>query len=410
MADYKSGMFYGFAFIMGLKVAHITTVDKSLTAFLLNQLFSIRDSGYEVIGISSPGSRVSEIEEAGFRHIPVDMTRNIFTPFQDLKSLWKLYRVIRREQFTIVHTHTPKASFLGQIAAKLAGIPIIVRTVHGFYFHENTRPVSKRIFITLEKIAASCSDVILSQNREDIETAIQKNIAPPEKIKYLGNGIDIHRFDPGRFSSAEITNKRIENGLREGAPVVGFVGRLVAEKGLLELFSAARIIKRKVPNVHFVFIGAVDFEKNDAIRPEKAQEFGLIDFCHFIGWRNDMPDLYAMMDVFTLPSHREGFPRSPMEASAMKIPCVVTDIRGCREVVEHGRNGFLVPLGDVQALADSIINILTNEEVSYQMGESGRRIALNRFDEQLVFNKVKAEYTRLLEEKDLLVPDPEPNC
>jgi glycosyltransferase involved in cell wall biosynthesis len=112
------------------------------------------------------------------------------------------------------------------------------------------------------------------------------------------------------------------------------------------------------------------------------------------------------MDVFVLPSHREGFPRAPMEASAMKVPCVVTDIRGCRETVQHGRNGLLVPLGDVQALADAIIELLTDQEKARRMGEEGRRMALEHFDERLVFEKVKAEYARLLQEKGLPVPEP----
>jgi glycosyltransferase involved in cell wall biosynthesis len=135
--------------------------------------------------------------------------------------------------------------------------------------------------------------------------------------------------------------------------------------------------------------------------PETAQDYGIHDMCRFLGMRQDMPRLYSIMDVFALPSHREGFPRSPMEASAMRVPCIVTNIRGCREVVEHNRNGVLVPLGDVQALAKAIIELLTDREKALKMGEEGRKIAEEKFDERHVFEKVKSEYTRLMREKGL---------
>lgn len=381
----------------------------ALRYLLLNQLRSIQQAGYEVIGISSPGSEVPAIEAVGIRHIPVRMTRNPFAPLKDLKALWQLYHTIRCERFTIVHTHNPKPGFLGQIAAKMAGVPIIVNTLHGFYFHDHMHPALRRFYITLEKIAARCSDAILSQNSEDIDTAIREGICSPDRIKYLGNGIDVRRFNPAALSPEEIARKRLEVGLPVEAPVVGFVGRLVREKGLLELFAAARMVWERVPQVCFLFIGPVDTHKSDALTPDRARDYGVADICHFLGMRQDMPELYALMDVFVLPSHREGFPRAPMEASAMKIPCVVTDIRGCREAVEHGRNGLLVPLGDVQALADAIIELLTDREKAQRMGEEGRRMALERFDERLVFEKVKAEYARLLREKELPVPKPRPS-
>ena len=389
-----------------IRVAHVTTADIGMHYLLLNQLCSIQKTGYEVIGISSPGPEIPFIEAAGIPHIPVEMTRNPFTPFRDLKALWQLYRIFRRERFTIVHTHNPKPGFLGQIAAKMASVPIIVNTLHGFYFHDHMHPALRRFYVTLEKIAARCSDVILSQNREDIDTAICEGICSPEKIKHLGNGIDVQRFNPATLSPQDIAHKRAEVDLPAEAPVVGFVGRLVREKGLLEFFAAARLVREQVPQVSFLIIGPEDSYKADALTPDTAHDYGVADICHFLGMRQDMPELYALMDVFVLPSHREGFPRTPMEASAMKVPCVVTNIRGCREVVEHDRNGLLVPLGDVQGLADAIVELLTDQEKARRMGEEGRRLALERFDERLVFEKVKAEYARLLREKGLPIPEP----
>ncbi|MGE5264359.1 MAG: glycosyltransferase, partial [Acidobacteriota bacterium] len=243
---------------------------------------------------------------------------------------------------------------------------------------------------------------------EDVGTAVRERICRPEKIKHLGNGIDLRRFDPDRISQAEIAAKRAEVGLPK-APIVGFVGRLVAEKGLLELFAAAQQVRAQIPSVHFVFVGPVD-EKPDALSPDTAREYGIADVCHFLGMRRDMPELYALMDVFVLPSHREGFPRAPMEAAAMRVPCVVTDIRGCRETVEQGRNGLLVPLGNTGALADAIIQLLEDRERARRMGEEGRRMAAEHFDERVVFEKVKAEYARLLTAKGISTPTPQIGC
>ncbi|MBI1299302.1 glycosyltransferase [bacterium] len=386
------------------KVAHITTIDLSLRYLLLNQLKSIEQADYEVVGISTPGPDVPSLTAAGIRHIPVKMTRN-FTPFADLTALGKLVRVLRQERPTIVHTHNPKPGLLGQLAARMAGVPIVINTLHGFYFHDHMPPRRRRFYITTEKIAARCSDIILSQNSEDIQTAIAEGICRPEQIKQLGNGIDVRRFDRGQLNAAKLAEKRLHLGIPKDARLVGFVGRLVAEKGLPELLEAARIVHSQMPTTRFLIVGPIDREKPDALTPEIAAQYGLSHACIFTGIRQDMPDLYALMDLFVLPSHREGFPRSPMEASSMGVPCVVTDIRGCREAVTHGENGLLTPLGDVQSLADAMLTILRNPELAAKMSAAGRQMALARFDERHVFARVKAEYSRLLQAKGIAVPE-----
>jgi glycosyltransferase involved in cell wall biosynthesis len=384
----------------GAKIAHITTIDLSLRYLLLNQLRSIRQEGYEVVGISAPGPEVSQLEAAGIGHIAVPMSRNL-TPLADLVALWRLYGVLRRERFTIVHTHTAKAEFLGQIAARLAGVPIAVNTFRGVYHHQNMHPLGRRVFVTLARVAARCADLLLAQSSEHLEMALREGICPPDKIKLLGNGIDVQRFQRSTLSPDVLAAKRQELALPDEAPVVGFVGRLVAEKGILELLQAARIVRQRLPAVHLLIVGPRDGDKGDALTPAIAHEYGLAAACTFTGMRQDLPELYALMDLFVLPSHRESFPRAPMEAAAMGVPCIVTDVPGCRETMEHGRSGLLVPLGDVQALASAMLDLLSDRHKAQRMGREGRRLALERFDEHLVFDKVKAEYARLLREKGL---------
>ncbi len=389
-----------------LKVAHICTVDISLRYMLLNQMLNIREAGYHVSGISAPGPEIEAVRAAGVPYFPVPLTRN-FTPAADLKALWQLYRILRRERFTIVHTHTPKAGLLGQLAARMAGVPVVVNTVHGFYFHERMRPFWRRFYISMEQVAALCSDLILSQNREDIETAVRERICRAEKIKYLGNGFDIRAFEQAAVDAGTLNRKREELGIPPGARVAGFVGRLVAEKGILELLEAGRSLVQRCPDLRLLIVGPLDNDKPDALTPEIARQYGLEQVCIFTGRRDDMPELYALMDVLVLPSHREGFPRTPMEASLMGVPSVVTDVRGCREAVEHGRNGLVAPFGDVPALAQAILAVLEDGELARRLGETGRQMARERFDERCVFQTVKNEYARLLGQKGLRAPQTE---
>lgn len=377
------------------RVAHVTTVDLSLRYLLLNQLERIRSEGYDVVGVSAAGPDVAEVEARGIPHFAVPMTRR-FTPLADLRALIALTRLMRRERFDVVHTHTPKAGLLGQLAARISGVPVVVNTLHGFYFHEGTKPVPRRFYIWMERIAAKCSDTILSQNKEDMTTAVAEGIAAPELLKWLGNGIDVARFDRRRLSDSKLRALRRDVGLDEGVPVVGFVGRLVEEKGILDLLEAGKKVSAEVPNVHFLIVGPYDEEKPDALRPEVAERYGVADRCRFLGMRHDMPELYALMDVLVLPSYREGFPRAPMEAAAMGVPAVVTDIRGCREAVQHGENGLLFPTGDVDALAAALIELLRDGDRRARMGVTGRAMAEDRFDEQKVFDRVLREYERLL--------------
>jgi glycosyltransferase involved in cell wall biosynthesis len=382
-----------------VKVAHVSTVDLVLR-MILNQLRSIRSAGYEVVGISVSGSQVAGLESAGIRHVSVPMKRDL-SPLRDLSSLWHLYWAIRRENFTIVHTHTPKAGLLGQMAARMAGVPIVVNTVHGFYFHEHMHPNARRFYITMEKIAARCSNLILSQNAEDIQTAICEHICPPQKLRFLGNGIDLQCFDPERVAATDESRCRQELGIAPDAPVVGFVGRLAGRrKGFLDFLAASRLIATKRPDVRFLIAGDTDHGKPDAVEPSAAADYGIADRCVFLGYRTneELPLFYKLMNVLVLPSLFEGVPRVVMEASAMGTPSVATDVKGNREAVEHNRNGLLVRFGDVQALAAAVLRILSEPAMARRMSNEARRIAIERFDERVVCAKIKSEYARLLNE------------
>lgn len=389
-----------------MKIAHVTTVAASLEALLLNQMRSLKTAGYDVTGISTADRHVAAVEAAGVRHLPVPMSRN-FTPLSDLVSLWRLYWLMRRERFTIIHTHTPKAGLLGQLAARMAGVPIVVNTVHGFYFHDNMRPRARRFYIAMEKIAARCSDAILSQNAEDIQTALREGICRKEKIHFLGNGIDLTLFDPTRIPAEEALACRKKLGIPADAPVVGFVGRLAARrKGFLDFLAAGKDLAAKRSDVRFLIAGDADRGKPDAVEPSAAADYGIADRCVFLGHRagSELPQYYKIMDVLVLPSLFEGVPRVIMEASAMGVPSVASDVKGNREAVVHGENGLLVPLGDVDALAAAILRILNEPDTARRFRTGGLRIAAERFDERIVFERVRSAYARMMREKGLPLP------
>lgn len=382
------------------KVVHMTTVDMSVRHLLLNQLLALRAAGFEVGAVSADGLDLDPVRAAGVPHWPVSFTRRM-TPLQDLRAAWQIWRLCRRERFIIVHTHQVKAALFGQMAARLAGVPIVINTVHGFYFHEHTPPLKRRAWLLLERFCALFSDVLLSQNREDISTAVESGICPARKIEHLGNGIDVRRFDRAAVPADRLARLRAELGLSAGTPVVGFVGRLVAEKGLVEFFEAIASLRPAHPNLRVLLVGPIDHDMADSLGPDAAARAGIADITVFAGYRGDMPDLYALMTLLVLPSHREGLPRAPMEASSMGVPTVATAIRGCREVVRPGENGYLVPVRDPAALAEAIDRILRDPPLAARLGARAREIALAEFDEQIVFGRVAAAYRRLLKAKGL---------
>lgn len=384
-----------------VKVAHITTISSSLKQLLLNQMRSMQQAGYEVLGVSAPGSEVAALEAVGIRHRAVTMTRT-HTPLADLTALGKLCQILRQESCTIVHTHTPKAGLLGQLAARMAGVPVVLNTLHGFYFHEHMPRHQQLFYIWMEKIAARCSDVILSQNMEDLQTALKEGICTQEQIKHLGNGIDLRQFNPAQVSNERLQQTRAQLGIPVDAPVVGFVGRLAARrKGFLDFLAAGQQLVQKVPNVRFLIVGRSDPGKADAVQPQAAEAYGIAEHCLFLGRRpnEELPVLYRLMQVLVLPSLFEGIPRVVMEAAAMGVPAVVTDVKGNREAVEHNRNGLRVPLGDVSALTDAVVALLQDLTRARRMGEAGYQMAHERFDERRVFDVILTQYAHLLQKK-----------
>jgi len=244
----------------------------------------------------------------------------------------------------------------------------------------------KRVIVyTLEWVASRFSDVELIQSPEDFELLWQRRIMPRSKLQLLGNGVDLERFRPNPELREQV---REELGLTEGQVAVGLVARLVEEKGVLELIaSAERLDDRFV----VLIIGPKDHEKSDAVSDDLLSR-AEADGVRFLGMRKDVDRLYQGLDVFVLPSHREGFPRAAMEAAASGLPVIATDIRGCRQVVDHGVNGFLFPVRDVDALTAAIVRVGADAGMRSEMSRASVELARAQFDERKIVNRVMGAY------------------
>jgi glycosyltransferase involved in cell wall biosynthesis len=385
-----------------IKVVHVVNLDVSLKVHYGNYMKYLKDQGYSVSAITHPGSWLKQdttIYDSIFVKI-IEFPPRI-SPFNDLQTLWKLVKYFRKEQFDIVHTHTVKPGLLGRLAAKLSNVPVIIHTIHGFYSYEGMSPAQNFIFDVIERVGAACSDLLLSQNRQDIETAINKKICSPQKIHFLGNGINLQRFNPENISTGNVSTLRQSLGISPEEAVIGFIGRLVLEKGIIEFFEAAKILKTKGVKARYLVIGTPQKTKSSSVYPEEIlKDYGLSDDVMLLGYREDIPELYALMDILAFPSHgREGVPRVVMESAAFGLPVVATKVRGANEAVKDKVTGILVPPRNGAALADGILTLLENPSMAAAIGANARLHAAKQFNERRFFHRTDIEYRLLIKSK-----------
>jgi glycosyltransferase involved in cell wall biosynthesis len=255
------------------------------------------------------------------------------------------------------------------------------------------RWTKKAVVYTLDRLASSCSDIELVQNPEDMPVLRRLGI-PERKLQLLGNGIDLARFDPSRLDPRLTAAVRAELGFGPDDIVCGAVGRLVWEKGYRHVFEAAARLRREIPHLKFVIVGPT--ADRDAVPRDELDRVAALGNVQFLGVRDDVERLYAAMDLYVLATFREGFPRSAMEAAAMGLPLVLTDIRGCRQVVDDGVNGVLVPARDSRALADAIAALARDPSLRRRMGDASSEKAKREFDQQRVIDITLEVYGRLL--------------
>ncbi|MCX7624698.1 MAG: glycosyltransferase family 4 protein [Candidatus Sumerlaeaceae bacterium] len=384
-----------------LKVLMMCAVDFTAWHFLRPLALRLMAEGFDVTVACGGGRYIPKLRELGIRHLENPIARSM-NPFKHLAEIARTYRLIRQGDFDIVHVHTPIAALVGRISAWLARVPVKIYTAHGFYFHERMSPLKRTFHVALEKVGAYFGDFIMTVSAEDEKAAIELGIARPGEIETILNGVDVEHFSPDTVSAEMCREVREELGLTEDAIVVGFVGRLVREKGILELVRAMAKLSKEDARVRLLVVGDVltsDYDAGKEAFLKEAQELGISERICYAGMVDDTRPYLAVMDVFCLPSYREGMPVSLLEAMAMERPCVATNIRGCREEIIDGVSGLLVPPGDADALAAVISQLIREPALARKLASAARQRVIEHFDIQKVLAHQVSIYRRLLVKK-----------
>jgi glycosyltransferase involved in cell wall biosynthesis len=355
----------------------------------------MKDAGYDVYGASAPGPYVEQLESWGIGFVPLRHAVRSMSPWQDLLAMGEMYRAVRRLQPDLVHTHLIKPSTYGRPAAWAARAPVVIDTVHGLYATPDSSWKRRAVVYSIERVASVFSQAELVQNPEDIDVMARIGI-PRHKLHLLGNGVDLARFDPTAVPADRIAALRTEMGAGPGDVVVGLIGRLTWEKGYREVFAAAEQLTSLAPHVKVVVVGPLEPAKADGLTAADVARAETVGGVRFLGLRHDVEQLYAAFDIFALASHREGFSRSGMEAAAMGLPIVTSDVRGCRQVVDHRVSGLLFPRGDADALAVAIAELASDPGRRRAMGAASRNKARAEFDQHQVIDITLDLYDRLL--------------
>ena len=378
------------------KLFRITTVPISLEKLLENQLRFMK-SHFEMTAISSDKfnlDRVGQLEEVAVYH--VEMTRKI-TPWQDLKAVWQLYSYFKKEKPFIVHTHTPKAGTVGMIAAKLAGVPHRLHTIAGLPLLE-ARGLKRKLLNVVEKITYTCATRIYPTSYGLNEIIIQEKFCKANKLKVLGNGssngINTAYFSPENFSYQQ--NQDLKNSLEIQADdvVFIFVGRLVGDKGINEMIQTFKKISSETESVKLILVGPFESDL-DPLEKETMQEITTNKGIISVGLQKDVRPYLAISQCLTFPSYREGFPNVVMQAGAMGLPSIVTNINGCNEIIIEGENGIIIPVKDPDSLYQAMRKMADDISFRTQLQQNARPMIVSRYEQKIVWEAILAEYKRL---------------
>lgn len=375
------------------KLIRITTVPISLEILLEKQL-RFMNQHYEVTGISSDKGYLKQVGHSeGIEVYAVEMTRRI-TPLRDLKAVWQLYNYFKKQKPFIVHTHTPKAGTLGMIAAKLASVPHRMHTVAGLPLLEATG--FKRLALNLvEKITYVCATNIYPNSIGLKEIVIQERFCKPEKLKVIANGssngINTAYFNSNFFSKKENKSLKSHLGISLEDFVFIFVGRLVGDKGINELIQAFKKLSAENTMVKLLLVGPLE-SGLDPLAPETLNEIAVNSHIKSVGFQNDVRPYFAISNVLVFPSYREGFPNVVMQAGAMGLPSIVTDINGCNEIIIEDKNGTIIPVKDPNSLHQAMRKMLKDVDFRNQLQQNARPMIVSRYEQQLVWQAILEEY------------------
>jgi glycosyltransferase involved in cell wall biosynthesis len=379
--------------------------------FFDGRIGMLQDASLDPFLVSSPGEQLEDIgRRFGVGRAAIPMRREI-APIQDLLALGRLYRLMRQVRPMLTDIGTPKAGLLGGMAAWLLRVPCRIYTLHGLRLETTTG--LKRLLLTLtERIACACAHRVVCVSPSLRNRAVQLQLTSAEKAIVLGagscGGVDVQRLSPRVRNSEQKDRLAKRLGIPRGALVVGFVGRITRDKGIQELINSFVQLRRNWPTLRLLLVG--DFDEADPVEPDTRRQIETdVNIVH-VGFVNDTAPYYGLMNVFVLPSYREGLGLVAIEAQACAVPVVTTTATGAIDSIMDGVTGFHVPVGSSEALAARVDQLLRDPALCSRMGQRGRERVMQYFRQETVGRALLEEYQRMLHCKTALPPCARRNC
>ena len=383
------------------KLFRVTTVPESLNILLRGQHKFMSKNGFEVIGISSAGNALNEVsQEEEIRVIEINMSRKI-TPIKDFLSVYNLYKLIKKEKPIIVHSHTPKAGVVAMMAAKIANVPIRLHTVAGLPLME-AKGIKRKLLNFVEKVTYACATKVYPNSKGLYDFIVEEELISSIKMKIIANGssngIDTSYFDSERISEEQRHELRTKLNIQKTDFVFVFVGRWVGDKGINELIDAFARIKDS--NVKLLLVGGLESDL-DPLKSETIHEIDKNKNIISVGFQKDVRPYFAISHCLVFPSYREGFPNVVLQAGAMGLPSIVSNINGCNEIIQEGINGLIIPSKDRESLYTVMHKIISDEAWRKQLAGNARDIIVSHYEQKLVWDALLIEYNHLLIQKEI---------
>jgi len=358
----------------------------------------MQQNGFEVILASADGKEIKQVEkETGLQVNILLLTRKI-SPLTDLKALWQTYKLIKKHKPSIVHTHTPKAGIIGMLAAKLAGVPIRMHTVAGMPLLE-AKGLKRKILNLVEKTTYWSATKVYPNSNGLKEIIIANKLSKLDKLQVIANGssngINTKHFNPSHFSAEQNNELKKQLGISDKDFVFVFVGRLVTDKGINELVLAFNQLCEKTTNVKLILVGNEEPEL-DPLLPKTKHHIQENKHIITTGWAEDVRPYFAISDALVFPSYREGFPNVVLQAGAMKLPAIVSDINGCNEIIIDNFNGLIIPAKNKEKLFDAMKKLKNNKELLSKLAGNARPNIVAKYEQEVVWQALLKEYEQLL--------------
>ena len=383
------------------KLFRVTTVPESLNILLRGQHQFMSTNGFEVIGISSAGDALIEVsQKEEIKVIEINMSRKI-TPISDFLSVYKLYKQIKKDKPIIVHSHTPKAGIVSMIAAKIANVPIRLHTVAGLPLMEATG-IKRKVLNFVEKITYACATKVYPNSKGLYDFIVEEKLASSRKLKIIANGssngIDTSYFNLDSISEQQMKEFRLKLNIQSKDFVFVFVGRLVGDKGINELIAAFSRFKNL--NIKLLLVGGLESDL-DPLNRDTIQKIHKNENIISVGFQKDVRPYFAISHCLVFPSYREGFPNVVLQAGAMELPSIVSNINGCNEIIEEGINGIVIPPKNIESLYVAMKTMINNEINRKLLAANARNLIISRYEQQFVWDALLTEYKSLLIDKGL---------